>query len=108
MNDKLKKIIFDKLYMNLSNAEVLEHKSSTYILDRERKYWFLDYRKSSGKLFWKEEFFSNFFLLFSMNQNEYEPIIGEWVEEVLNCKVTKSIGVTWSDFWIKEILKNEK
>ena len=33
------------------------------------------------------QFFPNFFNLFSLKQIEFEPIISEWVEEVLNCKV---------------------
>ena len=89
MNDKLKKVIFDKLYMNLSNAEVIDCDRSIWFIDREEKYWYLEYEKS-GELWWRLPFFEDFFLLFSMERDEYEPIIIEWVEEVLNCKVTTS------------------
>ena len=94
MNDKLKKVIFDKLYMNLSNAEVIDCDGSIWFIDREEKYWYLEYEKS-GELWWRLPFFEDFFLLFSMERDEYEPIIIEWVEEVLNCKVTTSI---WHKF----------
>ena len=86
MNDKLKKLIFKKLYDDLADAEVIECIGSIWFIDREEKYWYLEYEKS-GKLWWRYQFFLNFFNLFSIEQNEYELIIKNWVEEVLNCKI---------------------
>ena len=89
MNDRLKKLIFDKLYMNLSHAEVIECGDTIWVIDRENKYWYLEYAKS-GKLWWRLQFFHDFFPLFSMEEKEYVPIIIEWAEEVLNRKITTS------------------
>jgi hypothetical protein len=89
MNDKLKKVIFDKLYMNLSDAEIIKHDNSIWFIDRDQKYWYLQYNKS-GKLWWRYDFFNDFFMLFSMEKREYESIIIDWVEEVLNNKVITS------------------
>jgi hypothetical protein len=89
MNDRLKKLIFDKLYMNLSDAEVIECGDTIWIIDRKDKYWYIEYQKS-GELLWRFPFFNDFFMLFSKEESEYEPVIVEWVEEVLNNKVSVS------------------
>ncbi len=107
MKDKLKKVIFDKLYMNLNNAEIIEFNGSIWFIDREEKYWYLEYKKS-GKLWWRYQFFNNFFHLFSMESNEYEPIIIEWVEEVLNNKATTSGSVLqFRTPKVEEVLNNK-
>ena len=86
MNEKLKKIIFSKLYQDLSHAEIIEHAGSIWFIDRVRKYWYLEYR-DDGVLYWRHIFFTDFFELFSMQMNEFEKYICGWVEEVLNCKI---------------------
>jgi hypothetical protein len=86
MNIRIKKRIFDKLYNDLKDAEIIDCKDSIWFVDRDKEYWYLEYKKS-GKLYWMTDFFDNFFLLFSMEQDEYEQVIADWVEEVLNCKV---------------------
>jgi hypothetical protein len=105
MNDKLKKIIFDKLYMNLSDAEVIECNGSTFIIDREEKYWYIEC-ENSGKLWWRYDFFEDFFLLFSIGKSEYKPIITEWVEEVLNCKVIASREFSFTDYEGEEAMED--
>jgi hypothetical protein len=86
MNDRLKNIIFKKLYEDLSNVEIIPYNNSIWFIDREKKHWYFEYEKS-GILWWRYDFFKNFFNLFSFEKNDYEPIISEWVEEVLNYKV---------------------
>lgn len=88
MRKKLIKIIFGKLYMNLAKVEIIEHNDTIWFIDVDEKYWYLRYQKLDGVLWWRHEFFSRFFPLFSMEQGEYEPIISEWAEEVLNYKVS--------------------
>jgi hypothetical protein len=90
MNIRLKKRIFDRLYEVLKDAEIIDCMDSIWFVDRERKYWYLEYEKS-GSLYWRDVFFDNFFLLFSMQQHEYERVIADWVEEVLNCKVYATV-----------------
>jgi hypothetical protein len=91
MNDKLKQIVFDKLYEDLKHVEIIPHNESIWFIDRKEKYWYFEYRKS-GRLTWRWQFFSNFFLLFSIEHCDYQWIISEWVEEVLNCKVETSLA----------------
>ena len=86
MNIRIKRRIFDKLYEDLKDAEIIDCKGSIWVVDREKKYWYLEYKKS-GVLYLRDEFFTNFFLLFSMERSQYEQVIADWVEEVLNCKV---------------------
>ena len=100
MNDKLKKIIFDKLYMDLKNVEIIPYNDSIWFIDRENKYWYLEYEKS-GILWWNYRFFSKFFILFSL-EDDYQPIIAEWVEEVLNRKV----GITQFKFVFNKELED--
>jgi len=86
ISNKLKKIIFDKLYDDLKQVEIIPYKDSIWFIDRENKYFYFEYQKD-GVLWWRERFFTKFFHLFSMEHEEYKWIIAEWVEEVLNCKV---------------------
>ncbi len=87
INDKLKKIIFGKLYQDLKNIEIIQYNESIWFIDREDEYWYFEYKISSGDLFYRLTFFDEFFLLFSIENKEYKWVISEWVEEVLNCKV---------------------
>ena len=89
ITDKFKKTIFDKLTNDLSCIELILYNESVWFIDRETKYWHLEF-KSSGKLYWRWGFFNNFFKLFSLDQPEYEPLIKEWVEGVLKGEITKT------------------
>jgi hypothetical protein len=108
MNSKLKQIIFKKLYKDLSNVEIIFHTDeSIWFINREEKYWYLEFEKS-GKLWWRYEFFTNFFALFSMKRSEYEPIITEWVEDVLNRKVVSSLRVCLKVYtWVEDVLNRK-
>ena len=87
VSDRLKDIIFKKLYKELSKVEIIPYKESVYFIDRDNKYWYFEYEKD-GKLWYRYDFFISFFVLFSLEWYEYEKVMGEWVEEVLNCRVT--------------------
>lgn len=87
VSDRLKNLIFKRLYKELSKVEIIPYRDSIYFIDRDNKYWYFDYEKD-GKLWYRYDFFKNFFVLFSLEWYEYEKVMGEWVEEVLNCKVT--------------------
>jgi hypothetical protein len=89
MEEKLKKIIFKKLFEDLSHVQIIEHYDSVWFIDADKKYWYLEYKKN-GMLYWRYSFFVKFFELFSMESEEFQSVISEWVEEVLNCKVINS------------------
>jgi hypothetical protein len=104
MHPRLKKIIFNKLYEDLKHAEIIPYKDSIWFIDREKKYWYLEYEKS-GHLWWKYDFFTNFFMLFSMERSEFELVIADWVEEVLNFKVDTTGLLSFIPInWVEEVL----
>jgi hypothetical protein len=86
VKDRVKEIIFKKLYMDLSKSEIIPYKDGIWFINRDKKYWYLEYKKN-GALWWRYDFFENFFFMFSLKREDYEPIICEWVEEVLNYKI---------------------
>jgi hypothetical protein len=108
MNERLKRIIFKKLDQDLGQAEIIvDDNKSIWFIDRANKFWYLELR-SSGTLWWRYSFFNNFFPLFGMEREEYEPVIAEWVEEVLNRKVVSTPIPTFPSFLtVEEVLKRE-
>jgi hypothetical protein len=93
MDSRLKKIIFKKLNKDLSKVEIiLAENQSIWFIDRANKYWYFELEKS-GKLWWRYEFFTDFFILFCLEVNEFQPILSEWVEGILNSGVSTTNGV---------------
>ena len=91
MHERLKRIIFKKLDQDLGHAEIIvDDNKSIWFIDRANKYWYLELR-SSGTLWWRYTFFNDFFPLFGMVREEYEPVIAEWVEEVLKRGVSSTL-----------------
>ena len=90
IDDRLKRIIFKKLSNDLSHVEIIPYKEDIWFIDRDNKYWYLEFRKK-GHLSWRYDFFEQFFQAFSLERDDYVPIIGDWVEEVLNRKATTPI-----------------
>ena len=86
ISEKLKSVIFDKLYQDLKHCEIIPYDGSIYIIARDNKFWYFEYDKG-GTLWWRYDFFNTFFELFSLTYKQFQSILGEWVEEVLNCKV---------------------
>ena len=130
MHERLKRIIFKKLDQDLGHAEIIvDDNKSIWFIDRANKFWYLELR-SSGTLWWRYSFFRDFFPLFGMERLEYEPVIAEWVEEVLkrgvsstyiegdnlevlveevlNRKVNSTLsGFPLMDVGVEEVLKHE-
>jgi hypothetical protein len=88
VSDRLKDLIFKKLYKDLSRVEIIHYKTYIWFIDREDKCWYFRYDKSDGTLLWRYYFFMDFFTLFTMSSIEFVPIISSWVEQVINNKVT--------------------
>jgi len=87
MNPRLKQIIKNKLSEDLSSVSIIDFNDSIWFIDAKSKYWYLELYKKTQTLWWRLDFFENFFILFGMEQREFVPVITEWVEEVLNSKV---------------------
>jgi hypothetical protein len=106
MQERLKKIIFKKLDQDLGHAEIIvDDNNSIWFIDRVNKYWYLELR-SGGVLWWRYSFFYDFFPLFGMERKEYEPVIAEWVEEVLKRGVSSTHGTSrGKSLQVEEVLK---
>lgn len=106
MHERLKRIIFKKLDQDLGHAEIIvDVNKSIWFIDRANKYWYLELR-SSGTLWWRYSFFNNFFPLFGMEREEYEPVIAGWVEEVLKHGVSSTKSANHRVlFPVEEVLK---
>ena len=87
VTDRLKQLIFKHLYKELGNAEIIQYKDSIWFINREEKYWYFEFEKA-GTLYWRYSFFPSFFTIFSLERDDFEPILTSWVEEVLNHKVS--------------------
>jgi len=108
ISDRTKQFIFNNLIKDLSNVEIIRHDNSLWFIDREKKYWYLEL-VMTGKLYWRYQFFTEFFVMYSIERNIYEPIIKEFVESVLNCAVSST--KTYSDGFnpkVNSILNSSK
>lgn len=98
MNTRLKNIIFRKLNDELLKAEIIvAENKSVWFINRANKYWYFELEKS-GKLWWRYEFFTDFFIIFCLEVDDFQPLLSEWVEDILNCGVSSTR--LWS-FWEK-------
>jgi hypothetical protein len=107
ITDKLKQIVFKQLYKELGNAEIIPYNNSIWFIDREKEYWYFEFDRS-GTLWWRYHFFTSFFEMFSMDRDEFTPILSSWVEEVLNHKV--STTDSFNDFTkslVEEVLNHK-
>jgi hypothetical protein len=107
IDDRLKKFIFKKLANDLFNVEVIPYKGSIWFIDRDNKFWYLEL-KDDGTLWWRYDFFERFFQVFSLEQKDYERIIKEWVEKVLNRKVNTTSQNFASASSLVELILNSK
>ena len=106
ISDKLKKIVFDELYRELGKAEIINYNGNIWFIDRQKKYWYFELQKD-GRLWWRYSFFNDFFTFFSFDSTQFEPILKDWVEEVLNCKVnTTDGGVYYAPELVEEVLNH--
>ena len=107
MDNKLKELIFNKLYKKLRNVEIIPYNNSIWFIDREKEYWYFEF-DTSGTLWWRYHFFTSFFEMFSMTRNEFTPILSDWVEEVLNHKVSTTFKSAQNNLWRVEEVLNHK
>ena len=108
MNPRLKHIIKNKLYEDLSSVSIINYNGSIWFIDPKSKYWYLELYKKTKTLWWRLDFFEDFFILFGMEQREFVPIIIEWVEEVLNGEVVSTDGPgAASTRRVEEVLNGE-
>lgn len=107
VTDKLKQLIFKRLYKELGNVEIIPYNGSVWFIDRENSYWYFQL-STQGCLYWRYSFFPSFFSIFSLEQSEFELILSSWVEEVLNSKVSATYLLQYfQDHLVEEVLNNK-
>ena len=107
ITDKLKQLIFKRLYKELGNVEIIPYNGSVWFIDRENSYWYFQLSKQ-GCLYWRYSFFPSFFSIFSLEQSKFEPILSSWVEEVLNHNVSATYQYENTLFsMVEEVLNNK-
>jgi len=94
ISDKVKNIIIKFLSDEMKKVEIINYNGNIWFIDREKKYWYFELQKD-GRLWWRYSFFNDFFFLFSLDSARFEPILKDWVEEVLNCKVNTAVRVVF-------------
>ena len=107
IEDKLKKIIFKSLFDELSGAEIIPYGDTIWFINRDTKFWYFEYQIVEMSLWWRFKFFTNFFMRFSLGEEEFKPLLCEWAENILNHEVI-STGkiISYHDSWIDRILEN--
>jgi hypothetical protein len=106
VSDRLKQLIFKQLYKELGNVEIIPYNDSIWFIDREEKYWYFEF-ENTGTLYWRYSFFPSFFTIFSLEREDFEPILTSWVEEVLNHKVTTTMDIIGTKTFMVEKVLNE-
>jgi hypothetical protein len=86
VKQRLKEIIIEKLESDLSDAIYHPYKSELWIIDPENKVWYLQYEKS-GSLYYNQKYFSQFFYLFGMEYDEYQPLLSAWFEAITGLRI---------------------
>jgi len=89
ISNKLKKVIFKKLYKDLSHVDIIPYNDSIWFIDKGNSYWYFEFENDSKQLWWRYDFFTDYFNLFSMEEKTFVPILSEWVENILNHKVNE-------------------
>jgi hypothetical protein len=71
-------------------VEIIPYRRSIWFIDRDRKYWYFQL-ENDGTLWWRYDFFDIFFQAFSLENDDYKPLIAEWVEQELNHKIDTTL-----------------
>ena len=105
--ETFKKGFIKQIEKELNKCEIIYNPNTKgiWFVNREEKYWYLEYKIESNYLWWRYEFFKFYTTLFSMTSEVFNQVISEWVEDTLNCKVlsTEQINCSWSR-WVEDTL----
>lgn len=89
MDSHLKKIIYSELDDTLNNVEIIFYGNSIWFINREQEYWYL--KLEDEFLWWRYDFFTSFFTLFSLNSNEFSLVIYEWFLNKVSQRIPESL-----------------
>ena len=87
--EKFKQGFIKQIEKELNKCEIIYNPNTKgiWFVNREEKYWYLEYKVDTNYLWWRYDYFRMFMELFCMDGNVFREIISEWVENKLNGKV---------------------
>lgn len=87
--NKFKQGFIDRVEKKLRDCEIIYNPNTKgiWFINREERYWYLEYKIETNYLWWRYEFFNQLKELFCMPNEVFDEIISEWVENKLNCDV---------------------
>ena len=107
-NEKLQKLVFDKLTRDLNNTIYHPHGQEIWIINFDTKEWFFEYH-NDGVLWYNQKIFSVNLPLFSLTNSENQKFLKIWFEKKLNLTVNKiSRKNSNMDYYIDGIIKDTK
>jgi hypothetical protein len=106
--EKFKEGFIKKIETELSKCEIIynDNTESIWFINREKKYWYLEYICETNVLFWRPTFFNLYINIFSLDDDTFKLLISKWVEETLKCKVLSTSRLSNRKFsMVEETLK---
>lgn len=77
-NERLKKIIFQRLSDELGGKVFHPVGRSIWVVDLDTKEWFFDI-SCDGNVWYNQKFFNTFFNVFTLNYSEYQTYLKTWI-----------------------------
>ena len=87
--EKFKQGFIKQIEKELNKCEIIYNPNTKgiWFINREEKYWYLEYKIETNYLWWRYEFFNLLKTLLSMPDEVFNEVISRWVENKLNCEV---------------------
>lgn len=98
IDDKLKKIIFKKLYEEFSNTLIYcsEEHQAAWLYNMDTKEIYISYVIPKNKIIFEENVFDNSFKYFGLNDfSEYSEILRDWFIHYFDLTFRKPDGLAW-------------
>ena len=105
--ETFKKGFIKQIEKELKKCEIIYNPNTKgiWFVNREEKYWYLEYKVETNYLWWRYEFFDMFKRLFCMSDEVFNEVISEWVENKLNCEVlTTESAIVGAGLGVEETL----
>jgi len=108
--EKFKQGFIKDIEKELNKCEIIYNPNTKgiWFINREEKYWYLEYKVETNYLWWRYDFFKSYMTLFSMSSEVFQELISEWVENKLNGEVDTTDNCRESLFYNVEDTLNCK
>jgi len=88
IHPKMMKTLSDKIKDDFSDVSVINLNGNIWFINPNSKYWYLQVNRE-GALFWREEYFSTFFTIFSLEYPETDEFLCLFVKEYMSTNIKK-------------------